>query len=69
MSDHNNVTLHTFPSDRVSALTILYMQSHDFSDLTPEELVDEYLTVYEKINARFKEKSKSKSASWFSQEG
>ena len=59
MSGNNDVTLHTFPSDKISALTILYMQNHDLSKKTPEELVDEYVTVSEKIKARFKERKTS----------
>lgn len=56
MSD--SVSLSTFPSNKISALTLLYLQNQDLSSLTPEDLVDKYNEVYEKINSQFKAKQK-----------
>jgi hypothetical protein len=55
MSD--NVELKTFPSSRNEALTMLYLQKYDLSNLSPEELVDKYLDVYQQVNKRFSESS------------
>jgi len=53
-----STSLSTFPSGKVSALTMLYLEKQDLSSLTPEELADKYQEVYEKINARFLENRK-----------
>lgn len=55
----SDIKLDTFPNSRATALTMLHLESQDLSNTTPEQLVDKYLEVYEKINKRFKEKRKS----------
>ena len=47
--------LKTFPNNKYSALTMLYLEKQDLSDLTPEELADKYNEVYEKLKNRFRE--------------
>lgn len=61
----DKVTLSTFPSSRISALTMLYLEKQDFSDLTPEQLVDLYDEVYERIRNYEKEKKGKVGSSWF----
>lgn len=48
--------LYTFPSNKYEALTMLYVQNQDLSELTPEQLLDMYQTAYDKIRAHEKEK-------------
>lgn len=50
------ISFNTFPNNKQSALTMLYLQNQDLSDLSPEELLDKYDEVYDKI----KKYSKSK---------
>lgn len=45
----SDVSLNTFPTSKYSALTMLYLQNQDLSNLSPEELLDKYDEVYEKI--------------------
>lgn len=45
----------TFPSSKNEALTMLYLQNQDLSNLTPEELADKYQETYDKIRQRNKE--------------
>lgn len=58
MSD--SVNLSTFPAGRVDALTMLYLERQDLSNISPEELADMYLEVHSKIIARFSEVNKVK---------
>lgn len=58
MSDE--ISLDTFPYDKKTALTMLYLKNQDLSGLSPEELVDEYEEVYEQIKTHLKERSKDK---------
>lgn len=51
-----------FPSDRIEALTMLYLQNQDLSEATPEELVQKYLEVRSKIEESFKTGKKQKSS-------
>ncbi len=41
----------TFPSSRIDALTMLYLEKQDLSNISPEELLDKYDEVYEKISS------------------
>ena len=42
-----------FPSTKLEALTMLYLQKQDLSHMTPSEFSDEYYRVYNEIkNAR-----------------
>lgn len=38
-----------FPDNKIDALTMLYLDHQDFSNLTPEELLDMYNDVRERI--------------------
>lgn len=38
-----------FPNNKQSALTMLYLQNQDLSNLSPEELLDKYDEVYDKL--------------------
>ncbi|MGG0185156.1 hypothetical protein [Bacillus rhizoplanae] len=49
----NNVDLNTFPSNRVQALTMLYLQNQDLTDKSPSEIVDLYLSVTQEIKESF----------------
>ncbi len=50
-----------FPSGVRSALTMLYLQNQNISDLTPAQLMDKYFEVYEEIDSRCTEVEKQKS--------
>ena len=62
MSD--SISLSTFPNGKIAALTMLYLQSINVSSLTPEQLLDKYDEVYEKINEHSKNKRKTKNTGW-----
>lgn len=49
-------TFHTFPETETEALALLYVQSQDLSEVTPEGLLDMYQDAYQKIKAHRKEK-------------
>lgn len=44
--------LSTFPSNKLEALTMLYLENQDLSKTTPEELVDVYHETLKKIKDR-----------------
>ncbi|WP_157454950.1 hypothetical protein [Carnobacterium maltaromaticum] len=50
MSETN---LKTFPKNKYDALTMLFLQNQDLSNLTPEELANKYNEVHAKIKASF----------------
>lgn len=50
MPDNKN-----FPSSKIEALTMLYLQKQDLSNLSPEEVMDKYQETYDKIRERNKE--------------
>lgn len=50
-----NSEFSTFPSNKTEALTMLYLQNQDLSNLSPEELADKYQKTYDKIRQRNKE--------------
>lgn len=52
----DQTNLYTFPTNKNEALTMLYLQNLNVSEMTPEELVDKYDEVYEKIRQYNKEK-------------
>ncbi|GIQ67400.1 hypothetical protein DUZ99_02280 [Xylanibacillus composti] len=62
MSD--KIELKTFPTSKVTALTMLYLEKQDLSDITPEELADKYSEVYIRINKRFSEQSRDAVSKW-----
>ncbi|MEC1177300.1 hypothetical protein P9B03_02290 [Metasolibacillus meyeri] len=43
-----------FPYNRATALTMLYLNNQDLSELTPAQLVEKYLEVLEEIEQEFK---------------
>lgn len=55
-----DVNLSTFPKNKESALTMLYLESQDISNISPAELARKYNEVYEEISKYFKENAKSK---------
>ncbi|MCK1996473.1 hypothetical protein MPH47_04330 [Psychrobacillus psychrodurans] len=59
-----DVNLNTFPYSKTTALTMLYLEQQDLSDLTPSQLVDKYKKVYKEINSRFSEDNSAKSFSF-----
>lgn len=50
-----NSELSTFPSSKIEALTMLFLQNQDLSNLSPEEIMDKYQEAYDKIRERNKE--------------
>lgn len=50
-----NETFKTFPETEVEALAMLYVQSRDLSEVTPEGLFDMYKDAYEKIKPHRRE--------------
>lgn len=65
----SETVLHSFPSNEIEALAMLWLQSQDLSGITPEELLDKYQDVYQKIRQRKKDNYAAKKASseshWF----
>lgn len=60
----NEVKLDTFPSNEYQALAMLYVQSQDLSNKTPEDLLDMYQDAYQRIRAHRKEQVKANSPKW-----
>lgn len=60
----SDVKLSSFPSNKTAALTMLYLEKQDFSNLTPSQLVDKYDEVYNEITQRMKENKKGKKSSF-----
>lgn len=52
----DQTNLYTFPTNKNEALTMLYLQNLNVSEMTPEELVDKYDEVYQQINQHEKKK-------------
>lgn len=50
----NETNLNTFPSTKAEALTMLYLQNQDLSDITPEELAKKYSEVLSEIREALK---------------
>lgn len=61
MSDKLNLDI--FPSSKIEALAILYLQKQDLSEISPEELAEKYEETVSKIRASFRLISKSKQSS------
>lgn len=55
----SDTTFNTFPFDKISALTMFYLEKQDLSSLSPEELLDKYDEIYGKLTAHYKEKRKN----------
>ncbi|MEK4578248.1 hypothetical protein [Bacillus sp. FSL R12-0074] len=50
----NNVNLNTFPSNKVQALTMLYLQNQDLTGKSPSEIVDLYITTSKEVSESFR---------------
>lgn len=48
----NNNSTSVFPQNKYEALTMLYLQNQDLSNLTPEELFDKYQDTYTKLKSK-----------------
>jgi len=47
----NDISLSTFPSNRIEALTMLYLNNQDLSDKSVEEITVLYLEKYQEVRA------------------
>ena len=56
----NDIHFSTFPSNECQALAMLYIQSLDLSNLSPEDIYDKYRDAYERIRNHRKEANKVK---------
>lgn len=54
-----DVSFSTFPSDKYSALALLYTQNQDLSGLSAEEIVDLYDDAYQSIRRHSNDKKPS----------
>lgn len=45
----DNISIETFPANKLEALAMLYMQHQNLSGLTPEQVLDKYQDAYAKI--------------------
>lgn len=61
----DKVQLSTFPSNKIDALTMLYLEKQELSGISPEEFVDRYIEIREKINNHFKETRKASAIKFF----
>ncbi len=61
----SDVSLSTFPTGKISALTMLYLQNQDLRDKSPEELLDLYNETYQRINKHAESKRKEQTSGWF----
>lgn len=50
----SNTILNTFPTSKLEALTMLYLEHHGAETLTPEDFLDQYYTIYERLKAQEK---------------
>lgn len=57
--------LSTFPTGKISALTMLYLEKSDIASLTPTQLAEKYDCVYEEISQHFKDKKHKKHDSFY----
>ena len=51
-----NLRQANFPFNEATALTMLYLEKQDLSDLSPSQLVEKYHVVYEEINKKLDER-------------
>lgn len=56
----SGVNLDTFPSTKSEALTMLYLQNQNLSEMSPEDIVNLYSKTLNEIRVAFKNSSKSK---------
>ena len=60
----NEVTLRAFPSNKTEALAMLYVQSQDLTDVTPEELLDKYQDAYKRIQEHGRNRDRASTHQW-----
>lgn len=63
MSD--KINLSTFPSSKIPALAMLYLQNQDLKTLTPTELACKYDEVYSEIKSHYDAISREKSKAFY----
>lgn len=51
---NNEISLSSFPSNRVQALAMLYTQNQNLKGKTPSEITEIYLSAYFEINNNIK---------------
>lgn len=51
----SDIRLSTLPSNRIEALTMLYLQNQDLSSLSPEEIFDKHIDAYTAIKKKSNE--------------
>ncbi|WP_034218453.1 hypothetical protein [Lachnoclostridium phytofermentans] len=61
----NDISFSTFPSSKTQALTMLYLQKADISDLTPSQLAKKYDEVYEEISSHYKQVGNAKREAFY----
>lgn len=54
-----DIDLKTFPSNRVEALTMLYLQNQDLTELDPKDLVQLYWNISTEIRLAFRNSSRN----------
>lgn len=52
----NEIELYTFPSTKSEALAMLYLQSQNLTNISPEEFAKKYEDVHSKISSFYKNK-------------
>jgi len=60
----DDVKLNAFPSDEYEALAMLYVQSQDLSNVSPEQLLDMYRDAYKRIREHRKELNQKNPKTW-----
>lgn len=48
------IDLNTFPSNKIQALTMLYLQNQDLTGKSPSEIVDLYMSATKEIRDAFR---------------
>lgn len=51
----NTIKLSIFSEDKFNALTMLYLQQQNLSNLTPEQILDKYDEAYSKIRFHYED--------------
>ena len=60
----DDVKLYTFPSDECEALAMLFVQSQDLSNVSPEGMLDMYRDAHKRIREHRKELNKKEPKIW-----
>lgn len=60
----SDTTLKAFPSNKREALAMLYVQSRDLTNATPEDLLDLYQDAYERIGNHSGKNAEQKAKNW-----